>query len=101
MIKKQISFILALVFTGIMMAPTIISLVDGSGDLTEIFSHTEDDRDAEEKESQKTLELVNTSSDEHNYNFSHYLRKESIHFYLSDFKELHKENIYPPPEPSV
>jgi hypothetical protein len=98
MCKKQISFILALVFAGIMLAPTIISLVDNCGELTEILSHAEDDRDVEEKESQKTLELVNFSSDEHNFNLKDYWLKKSIHFYLSDFKELHKENIYPPPE---
>lgn len=101
MIKKQISFILALVFTAIMLAPTIISLVDNCGDLTEILSHAEDDRDTEEKESQKTLELVNFSSDEHNYDLNHTWRKKSIHFYLSEFKELHKENISPPPETLV
>lgn len=98
MIKKQISFVLALVFAAIMLAPTIISLVDKSGNLTEFIYHAEDDRDAEEKESQKTFEILNLTPEEHNFDLSATWQKKRFDFYLSDFKQLHKENIYPPPE---
>ena len=98
MLKKQFSIILAFVFVSFTMAPTIISFVSSDTDVSMFYALGEEDKEAEEKESQKTIELITTSEDNKQDAFKEYLLKENTSYYLSSFEELHVENISPPPE---
>lgn len=101
MYKKQFSILLALVFVSFTIAPTIISIVNNDIDVTVFFALGEEDKEAEEKESQKTIELITISEDNNQEAYKEHYIIENTTFYLSSFEELHVENISPPPEQGI
>ena len=96
--KKQISLLLALVFLGTVLGPTMINMFSTDVETAVILALGEEDRETEEKESDKPLEFKLFVS---SYKQSDYILDSAntkYDYHLNLFKELHKENISPPPE---
>lgn len=79
-------------------APPIIQLIDKNCELAMLFEMGDDDTEKEEKESKEVLELKYFVNEEGINSKSLFELKGISDFHLSTFKELHTENISPPPE---
>jgi hypothetical protein len=95
---KIIQLILSIVLVLAITTPSIVQLIDKNCELAMIFEVGDDDTEKEEKESKEVLEIKYFVSDEDLNSKSLFVMKCQSDFHLNTFKELHSENISPPPE---
>ena len=79
-------------------SPSIVQVIDKDCEFALILELGEDDTEKEEKESKEILELKYFVSNERVHAKSQIELKATSGFHLGTFKELHSENISPPPE---
>ncbi len=97
MSRKQIHLLFSIIFIVFITAPSVVTLLDEGCDVS-MFCGLEDEKEKEEKDGQKTFEL-NFIEVKNNDNSPVVVElKLDTKFYLNTFKELHKENVSPPPE---
>ena len=95
---KTIQLILSLVLVLAITTPSVIQLIDKNCELALVFEIGDDDTEKEEKESKEVLEIKYFVNDEGLNAKSLFEMKCKSDFHLNTFKELHSENISPPPE---
>ncbi len=95
---KTAHLFISLILVLAIATPSVVQLVDKNCEFALILEVGDDDTEKEEKESKEILELKYFVNDQ-GVNSKSLLEIQSISgFHLNTFKELHSENISPPPE---
>ena len=96
MSRKLISICLSVMFLGFLAAPTVITLVDNSVDISFFYASSEEEEKGSEKNKEKELlffELSNTDLD-----FVLYEAENNLRYYFKNYPKPHLNLISPPPE---
>lgn len=95
---KTLHLILSLILVVAITTPSVVQLIDKNCELALAFEIGEEDTEKEEKESKEILELKYFENNSRGKSNKLIKKKCISDFHLSTFKELHSENISPPPE---
>lgn len=96
MYKKSIAIFLTVLFVAVVSAPTIISAIDDSVDISILYSCTEEEE--KESEKNKTFELIFSECKNDNFSFGFSDGRSSLNYRFKNYPKPHLNLISPPPE---
>lgn len=98
MSRKHIHLLFSFIFIVFITAPSMVSLIDDCCDMSMFCGLGEDEKEKEEKEGQKTFEVNFIEVKKDDNSAVVFDLKLDNRYYLNTFKELHTEDVSPPPE---
>ncbi len=95
MFKKTVSIFFTVLFVGIISAPSIITVVDDSIDVSILYSLSE------EEEETKNLEIIVSENNEETNLLGFSLKFQNSSYQFKNYPKPHLNLISPPPEYSI
>ncbi len=95
MLKRFLSIILLTVFANFIVAPTIVSLVDNTADVSVVFSLNEEENNKKESEQDKEIKILQL---ENPYDSFMDFSGKIVKFCKENYSKHHLKLHLPPPE---
>ncbi|AEH00742.1 hypothetical protein Lacal_0894 [Lacinutrix sp. 5H-3-7-4] len=81
-----------MLFLAIITAPSIITIIDDTADVSVFYSLSE------EEEEHACIKLIFTKTNEDNSSFFNSLQNENLGYYYKNYPKPHLNLIFPPPD---